>query len=263
MDYKSPLRIAMEKAMNGEHAFTRENPEPWETKHYFMKWPDDPFSTASDAQIIDVPDDVDPEEFRLNGYQVPSAQPVVEEPQLTGSLFDTPVGYQSLLPEDEGEDLSTDPNCYMNFDGKTLDLYNKNGLVNGLDAQSGQDEYQSAKYQNVKNKGPLPEGTYYANQSERQNIDLKDAALGTLTGMLNINKGKWKGGPISWGLRRVWLKPDEKTNTYNRDGFSIHGGFSKGSAGCIDIPWQTGDLSDYLDNCQESVPVHVKYPKKW
>ena len=25
----------------------------------------------------------------------------------------------------------------------------------------------------------------------------------------------------------------------------------------------TGDLSDYLDNCQESVPVHVKYPKKW
>ncbi|MBO7243848.1 MAG: hypothetical protein J6V53_01010, partial [Alphaproteobacteria bacterium] len=99
MDYKSPLRIAMEKAMNGEHAFTRENPKPWETKHYFMKWPDDPFSTASDAQIIDVPDDVDPEEFRLNGYQVPSAQALVEEPQLTGSLFDTPVGYQSLLDD--------------------------------------------------------------------------------------------------------------------------------------------------------------------
>ena len=36
MDYKSPLRIAMEKAMNGEHVFERENPEPWETKHYFI-----------------------------------------------------------------------------------------------------------------------------------------------------------------------------------------------------------------------------------
>ncbi|MBO7243724.1 MAG: hypothetical protein J6V53_00385 [Alphaproteobacteria bacterium] len=50
---------------------------------------------------------------------------------------------------------------------------------------------------------------------------------------------------------------------YGRDGFTIHGGFSKGSAGCIDIPWQTDDLSDYLDNCQETVPVHIKYPKKW
>ena len=30
-------------------------------------------------------------------------------------------------------------------------------------------------------------------------------------------------------------------------------------AGCIDIPWQTEILSDYLDGCQESVPVYVKY----
>ena len=37
MDYKSPLRIAMEKAMNGEHAFTRENPQFGETKRYFKK----------------------------------------------------------------------------------------------------------------------------------------------------------------------------------------------------------------------------------
>ena len=112
MDYKSPLRIAMEKAMNGEHAFTRENPEPWETKHYFMKWPDDPFSTASDAQIIDVPDDVDPEEFRLNGYQVPLTQPVVEEPQQTGSLFDTPVGYQSLLSDDSSNNFLEESTSY-------------------------------------------------------------------------------------------------------------------------------------------------------
>ena len=31
----------------------------------------------------------------------------------------------------------------------------------------------------------------------------------------------------------------------------------------IKNPWETDDLSDYLDNCQESVPVYVKYPKKW
>ena len=52
-------------------------------------------------------------------------------------------------------------------------------------------------------------------------------------------------------------------NKIDSNGFSIHGGWSKGSAGCIDIPWQAQQLSDYLDNCQDSVPVYVKYPKNW
>ena len=53
-------------------------------------------------------------------------------------------------------------------------------------------------------------------------------------------------------------------NAIGRSGFSIHGGWKKGSAGCIDIPWQTGKLSRYLDDCQDNVPVYVKYTKeKW
>ena len=40
----------------------------------------------------------------------------------------------------------------------------------------------------------------------------------------------------AWGVRRIWLEPDSKTNTYSRKGFTIHGGWNKGSAGCIDIP---------------------------
>ncbi|MBQ3035069.1 MAG: DUF2778 domain-containing protein, partial [Alphaproteobacteria bacterium] len=186
-------------------------------------------------------------------------------PLSENNLLNNPSGYQSLLPENENKDLSTDPNCYMNFDGKTLELHNRNGLVNRLDAQSGQDEYQSAKYQNVKNKGPIPEGIYYANQDQRQSLTLENILLklGDNLGIKMDKKSSWSGNPISWGLKRVWLKPDKNTNTHGRDGFSIHGGFSKGSAGCIDIPWQTDDLSDYLDNCQKSVPVQVKYPKKW
>ena len=61
----------------------------------------------------------------------------------------------------------------------------------------------------------------------------------------------------------IALRPDANTNTYGRSGFSIHGGLTKGSAGCIDIPWQTGKLNNYLDGCQDSVPVYVKYPKDW
>ena len=93
-----------------------------------------------------------------------------------------------------------------------------------------------------------------------QNIALK---LGEKLGLDMQQKSGWSGNPISWGTKRVWLQPDANTNTYGRSGFTIHGELTKGSAGCIDIPWQTGKLSNYLDDCQDSVPLYVKYPKDW
>ena len=49
---------------------------------------------------------------------------------------------------------------------------------------------------------------------------------------------------------------------FSLNGFSIHGGWEKGSAGCIDIPWQTDKLWNYMDDCQEQIPVYVKYPNE-
>ena len=92
------------------------------------------------------------------------------------------------------------------------------------------------------------------------NIALK---LGEKLRIVSNQKSNWSGNPVAWGIRRVWLQPDKNTNTYGRSGFSIHGGWNKGSAGCIDIPWQTARLSNYLDDCQDSVPLYVKYPKNW
>ncbi len=153
----------------------------------------------------------------------------------------------------------------MIFDDQNLNLYNNTGLVYQLNAQSGLSGNQSAHYQKVQNKGPLPEGIYYANQNQRQSLTLKNIAL-KLAEKLEIDTNRhrsWSGNPVSWGIRRVWLEPDANTNTYGRSGFAIHGGLNKGSAGCIDIPWQTDKLSDYLDNCQDTVPVYVQYPKNW
>ena len=171
------------------------------------------------------------------------------------------------------QQTSNNPNCYVEFDGNNVDLYkygqyNGNKLQNGqlqdnLNGQSGDDYHQSSVHQNVANHGPIPEGTYWADQNQRQNIGLLDAVLGGITKVFNLPYGTWKGSIPAWGTKRVWLRPDANTNTYGRSGFSIHGGLSKGSAGCIDIPWQTGKLSNYLDNCQDSVPVYVKYPKGW
>lgn len=181
----------------------------------------------------------------------------------------TPVGtrtfYEDIDEDEEEEKRRESQNCYMTFDGRNLGLYNNSGQVNNLDAQSGHKDFQSAQYQNIANKGPIPEGTYYANQNQRQNLTFKNMALkvGEKLGMNTNEKSNWSGNPVSWGTKRVWLEPDENTNTYGRSGFSIHGGMSKGSAGCIDIPWQTDKLSNYLDECQDSVPVNVKYPKDW
>ena len=171
----------------------------------------------------------------------------------------TPILQQS------GQQSSNDSNCYMEFDGRNLGLYNNGNQIGNLDAMSGQLDYQSSQYQNVANNGPIPEGTYYANQNQRQNLTLKDVALklGEKLGINTNQKSNWSGNPVSWGINRVWLQPDVNTNTYGRSGFSIHGGLAKGSKGCIDIPWQTGKLSNYLDNCQDTVPVYVKYPKNW
>ena len=179
---------------------------------------------------------------------------------IAGNISGMNKTFVPILPTSKS---SNDANCYMTFDGQNLGLYNNNGQVDALDAQSGKDNFQSAKYQNRANAGPLPEGTYYADQDQRQNINLKDAVWGGITKVFDLPYGAWKGSLPAWGIRRVWLKPDENTNTYGRSGFSIHGGLSKGSAGCIDIPWQTKQLSDYLDNCQDSVPLYVKYPKNW
>ena len=174
--------------------------------------------------------------------------------------YDTMYGGNYVSNDNYGycpNDSYNNPNCYMTFNGQNLGLYNNMGQYANLDAQSGHRDYQSSRYQNVANKGPLPEGIYYANQDQRQNISLIDSIIGF------GKRGKWPGSIPAWGINRVWLQPDENTDTYGRSGFTIHGGLSKGSAGCIDIPWQTGKLNDYLDDCQESVPVYVKYPNNW
>ena len=181
---------------------------------------------------------------------------------------------ENMQTASQPQPTSNDPNCYIEFDGKNVNLYkygqyDGNKLVNGqlqynLDGQSGGDDYQNRASQNIPNKGPIPEGTYWANQDQRQSLNLKNIALkmGEKLGINTNQKSNWSGNPTSWGVNRVWLQPDKNTNTYGRDGFTIHGGWSKGSRGCIDIPWQTKQLSDYLDNCQDSVPVYVKYPKE-
>ncbi len=149
--------------------------------------------------------------------------------------------------------------AYLDFDGEKLRWIQNNKIKSIMDAQSGQDAYQCSFYQDIPDKGPLPEGKYYVKQSNRQNFsdqNLKQMIAGI------VKQGTWPGSLPAWGLRRVWLEPNQNTETYGRSGFSIHGGFSKGSAGCIDIPWQTSKLKNLLDQYGKDIELKVHYPKK-
>ena len=61
------------------------------------------------------------------------------------------------------------------------------------------------------------------------------------------------------GASRVWLEPSKETNTYGRDGFSIHGGLLPGSAGCIDLTWQIDIFTHWLKSTGTDILVYVKY----
>ena len=154
-------------------------------------------------------------------------------------------------------ELQKQKNCYARFNGRNFDLYDGEQLKYSLDAMSRKEGYQCKEYQNIPNAGPIPEGIYYMRQNQRQTIDPLRAIAG-----LSPFKYGWRGGIPSWGIRRIPLVPDKSTNTYGRGGFFSHGGWTKGSAGCIDTPFQTKEISNFMDECNHDVPVYVKYPQE-
>ena len=154
--------------------------------------------------------------------------------------------------------VNVKPGQYAVFDGKKFTLYENDKPIMSWDAVSGKDGYRSPEYQNLKDTGPIPEGTYVARQSELQYITLQDAVLG-VAAIVGKKIGSWPGSYYSWGSSRVWLEPSKETNTYGRDDFSIHGGWNLGSAGCIDMTGQINAFTSWLESTGKDLIVHVKY----
>lgn len=62
------------------------------------------------------------------------------------------------------------------------------------------------------------------------------------------------------GPFRAPLTPDPSTNTYGRTGFFIHGGYTPGSAGCIDLCGAEPDFFNAIDRGAGVIPAEVNYP---
>jgi uncharacterized protein RhaS with RHS repeats len=122
-------------------------------------------------------------------------------------LFTDSLGLTKLTFNKENGELIVDPEI------KSMSPYI-------LSVSSGRPDCNACD-ETVKAKGPIPTGNYY--------IYTKDLTNPGFTGDIVRNL---RG---DWGDWRVPIIPTKGVNTYGRDGFFLHGGRMKGSAGCIDF----------------------------
>ena len=136
--------------------------------------------------------------------------------------------------------------------------------VSGRSDENGAFDY-SRTSQAIPNIGPIPEGDYSINPQKIQsfdNISLLDKIIST-TGL----GGSFKGGKIAWGNDRVWIEPSKvevrnpkNGNTIIRTNFSIHGGVTPGSAGCIDLHKNADNFFNVLKTSESNkIKLRVNY----
>lgn len=100
----------------------------------------------------------------------------------------------------------------------------------GKPSQSGKFIYTKER-QTLGYRGPIPEGKYWINPKE----------------FWENAWYKFSSSQSAWGDYRITIHPYPKTKTYNRGGFFIHGGDSRGSAGCIDL---TNNIAQFYQDIQ-------------
>ncbi len=248
----------------GKQAVKRQEIKPGQKPYYYINpIGRDPYASIQDKDIIevdspDVPNPALQPNFNRSTNSVtnqtsttitPTGQHSVSDTTLSGNTT-TKQPYYSIY------DNMTPIDCSMNYDGVNLNMRKGPYLDRAVPAYSGLAKCQQPEDLDKPNCGRLPEGMYYAKQEDRQKYNE------TLENFKNLfDRGSWPGGTSSWGDERVWLTPDENNNMMGRGGFSIHGGTTPGSLGCIDITKYTPELSEYLDSCQNVVPLRVKYSK--
>ncbi len=149
--------------------------------------------------------------------------------------------------------VNTNKNQVAVFDGKTLSIYENNKPIMSWDAVSGNKGYQTPEFQSMKDKGTIPEGTYVARQQSLQGITIYGSTMGL------VGVGTWPGGQPSWGKSRIALEASTSTNTYGRGGFYVHGGWTAGSNGCIDLTENMADFTQWLKKHGQDLIVKVSY----
>lgn len=143
---------------------------------------------------------------------------------------------------------TTDPKAskgsFIHFDRKSKEIAIKDNAGNVLykaPATSGAIGFMDPELEGIKNKGTIPAGMYYF--SPESDVYINNPA--------NIRTFDYDLGGVSWGSGKFRLHPAEGTDTKGRSNFTIHGGGSPGSAGCIKITNLSDKDRDILDKFTE------------
>ena len=123
---------------------------------------------------------------------------------------------------------------------------------------SGDKYYQSAKYTEIPNHGPIPEGNWILKQGSGQSYNPYNKKWSDTYTM-----GDWINHPVSWGNSRIPIQPLEGTNTLGRNSMFIYGGDELSSAGCIDLAGGNDDFYKNFINYNGDMNLLVKYPIGW
>ncbi|MGF6255305.1 tlde1 domain-containing protein [Ensifer sp. LBL] len=145
----------------------------------------------------------------------------------------------------------------LHFDGKRLNATENGRYAGGWDGVAGMPGMQEPKYQRRTNEGPIPEGVYDVDQLQYAPQDFWERLASRMGG------GKWRGLEETWGNSRAFLENKSLTDpaTAHRDGFTIHGGDSPGSNGCIDLTSGMDSFADFYRNTGQSAQLNVSYPE--
>lgn len=141
------------------------------------------------------------------------------------------------LPIDENYKIVFSPN------NQKIRVFNKDKEIFNTYAVSGKPGYTTSEYENLKDTGPIPRGTYYMTPSRYIKRNLR-----------NITKFNGDIPGVAWGRGKFQLTPDPSTETFGRDGFNFHGGSKGSSSGC-------GDFAN-RDNCEYDKLVDDLHNKK-
>ncbi|OQA87105.1 MAG: hypothetical protein BWY31_00981 [Lentisphaerae bacterium ADurb.Bin242] len=122
--------------------------------------------------------------------------------------------------------------------------------ASGKPDEKGNFDY-SEERQKLKNIGPIPEGKYLLPSNITTNPDIR--GTWDLDDWNNYAKNRAfyqtrvdARGRGPWGRCFGRLEPQPETDTFGRSNFNVHGGTSKGSAGCIDIGNNDKEFFDQL-----------------
>ena len=144
--------------------------------------------------------------------------------------------------------------------------HNTDSLI--LNPNNAQEYFEYSKQrQQQKDRGAIPEGTYY--------IDISQSTDNTQSGIRTYDNtwyslSRNKEGAKQWGKYNIPIYTDKdctntRASTTQRENFYIHGGESYGDNGGIDLASNMKDFYKSINKiagCIDSIPLKVSYQKR-